>query len=221
MRLSNPKVYVESVAATKDFKFLFRNMLAVIQRKLHVPIPIRSPYEHHLEKYMKCNSVFIDVGANVGLWTEYMAKKDVKVYAFEPSPEPFKKLKGLSKRYSNIVLFPHALGEADYKAELKLHKSSGHASLTMESSDYTGNHISVAVRSLDSFNIQDVGLIKIDTEGYEIPVLLGAKNTILKSKPRLIVEVHEPYTEQRVKIRQVLSMYGYYCIPLVTHMIGL
>jgi FkbM family methyltransferase len=221
-RLSNPKVYVESVVVTRDFAFPLRNMLIVVQRSLHLAIPILSPYEPHLEKYMTCprGKAFVDVGASFGRWTEFMAKKGTKVYAFEPSFEPFRKLENLGSKYPNIVLFQYALGETDYKAELKLHRLSGHSSLTIESNDYTGNHISVAVRSLDSFNIQDAGLIKIDTEGYEVPVLLGAKNTIRKSKPRLIVEIHEPYPEQRVKIKRLLKSFGYHCIPLVTHIVG-
>jgi FkbM family methyltransferase len=55
--------------------------------------------------------------------------------------------------------------------------------LIIEHHDFTGNHILVTVRSLDSFDVQDVGLIKIDAEGYEVPVLLGARRTIEKSKP--------------------------------------
>jgi len=43
----------------------------------------------------------------------------------------------------------------------------------------------VTIRSLDSINRTNVGVIKIDTEGYETPILAGAKNLIAKEKPRL------------------------------------
>jgi FkbM family methyltransferase len=226
--VESAKVYIEAFAATKDFKLLLHSIFSIMDRRLHISVPVRlqsvllnsSCSEPYLEKYMDCSGSFIDVGANVGVWTLYMAKKGIKVYAFEPNPKSFNFLKGLSKRYSNIVLFPYALGERNYTARLKLHSSSGHDSLIIEHDDFTGNHILVTVRSLDSFDIQNVGLIKVDTEGYEAPVLLGARRTIEKSKPRLIIEVHEPYPEQRSKIKKILTMYGYHCISLVTHIIG-
>lgn len=226
--MESAKVYIEAFATTKDFKLLLRSIFSLMDRRLHISIPVRvqsvflnsSCSEPQLEKYMDCCGSFIDVGSNVGVWTLYMAKKGIKVYAFEPNPQSFNFLKGLSKRYSNIVLFPYALGESDYTAKLKLHNSSGHNSLIIEHHDFTGNHILVTVRCLDSFDIQNVGLIKIDTEGYEVPVLLGARRTIEKWKPRLIIEVHAPYVEQRLKIKKILTMYGYHCITLVTHIIG-
>jgi FkbM family methyltransferase len=225
--VESAKVYIEAFATTKDFKLLLRSIFSLMDRRLHISVPVRvqsaflnsSCHEPELEKYMDCRGSFIDVGANVGVWTQYMAKKGTKIYAFEPNPQSFNFLKGLRQRYSNIVLFPYALGERDYTAELKF-SSSGHDSLIIEHPDFTGNHILVTVRSLDSFDIQDVGLIKIDTEGYEVPVLLGARRTIEKWKPRLIVEVHEPYVKQRLKVKKILTTYGYYCIPLVTHVIG-
>ena len=43
--------------------------------------------------------------------------------------------------------------------------------------------VTVDVKTLDSYNFQDVDIIKIDTEGYEFPVVMGAENTIVTQRP--------------------------------------
>jgi hypothetical protein len=94
-------------------------------------------------------------------------------------------------------------------AKLNLHRFSGHDSLVKKTDDFSGYQCEVLVKTIDSFGFVNVGLIKIDTEGYEIPVLLGAKQTILKWKPRLVIEVHTPYHRQIEKIIQILKQLGY------------
>ena len=44
------------------------------------------------------------------------------------------------------------------------------------------------MRTLDSFGFTTIDLIKVDCEGYEVPILNGAKETILKNRPMMIVE---------------------------------
>lgn len=43
--------------------------------------------------------------------------------------------------------------------------------------------------TLDSFNLQDVGWIKIDVEGHEASVVAGAMSTISKFMPKMFIEV--------------------------------
>ena len=71
---------------------------------------------------------------------------------------------------------------------------------------------------MDSFDFGNVGLIKVDTEGYEIPVLLGAKETIQRNKPRLIIEVHKvnkSYQEELKTITEFLKELNYHWIILL------
>ena len=44
------------------------------------------------------------------------------------------------------------------------------------------------MKTIDSFNFQNVDYIKLDIQGYELPALHGAKNTILKHKPTINIE---------------------------------
>jgi len=229
MIFKKASVYIESFARTKNHKLILYSLFLMLTRRLHFRIPQRvyltlfnsSSPEPQLEKFMNCTGAFIDVGANVGSWTTYMARKGIKVYAFEPSPQSFDILKKLSfEKYQNIVVYPCALGDKEEMAKLYLHTVSGYDSLVIRRSSFRKRETMVPVHTLDSFNLQDVGLIKIDTEGSEVPILLGAKETIKKWRPRIVIEVHEPYMEQREKIKGILKEFDYYCFPLVTHIIG-
>jgi len=210
--------HIHDIVEAKSFSFVLYRILNLISCRLHFfprvffegDILWWSP-EQHLNEFMVCpsNSSFVDVGAYVGVWTLYMARRGIKVVAFEPSPSSFRLLTRLTKRYPHVTVLPYALGEGNYFANLNLHVVHGNDSLVNTAPDFSGKRVKTVVRALDSFNIQKVGLIKIDTEGYEVPVLLGAKETIRKWKPRLIIEVHAPYEEQVAKILNILKDYGY------------
>jgi FkbM family methyltransferase len=49
--------------------------------------------------------------------------------------------------------------------------------------------VTVDVKTVDSFDFQDVDIIKIDTEGYEFPIVKGAEQTIMKWKPIVQLEM--------------------------------
>ena len=46
----------------------------------------------------------------------------------------------------------------------------------------------IEIRTLDSFDLTDVDFIKIDVEGFELPVVQGAEETICRCKPHMVVE---------------------------------
>lgn len=162
-------------------------------------------YEDHLIPFMnpKKGSMFIDVGANRGQWSKYLFEKGFNVVAFEPNPLDARFIK------SGITVFTVALGDKTGNFPLYLGKLSGHDSLNPKDSEYSGKAIIVKVRTLDSYDFKNVGLIKIDTEGYEIPILKGAKQTIEKCKPQLILEVHRPFKQQKKGILRILKRLGY------------
>ena len=64
-------------------------------------------------------------------------------------------------------------------------------------------------------NIKDVGLIMIDTEGYELNVLKGAVNTIKKYKPVLVLEFH---TTNKNRVNNLTQKYGYYLYELTQYL---
>lgn len=121
--------------------------------------------------------VVIDVGGHCGLWAMTLAKLFGHVHSFEPVPEHRacyeKNVKG------NYTLHPYALGSEPGFASIRTTQGSSGDSWITKGSD-------VEVRTLDSFNLVP-DLIKLDTEGHELFVLMGGEET-LKHRPVIIVE---------------------------------
>ena len=177
------------------------------------------------------DKAFLDIGANWGGYTLIMATKCKHVYAWEPSPKVFQQLKSNTAKHSNVILFQEALGDVEKSGKLFLHACSGHNNLLGGSSiDFIGETADVQIKTLDSHVfLERIGLIKIDTEGYEVPILKGAMKTILSHKPRLILEVHEPYEANTEEILKLLPSYRWKrchkvpCLPNIQnqfHLIG-
>ena len=124
--------------------------------------------------------VAVDIGAHVGLWSMHLVKRFREVQAFEPMP-PFRVCFERNVTHENVVLHRYPLGERD-------------ANVTMiyDPADSGGTHVGGAgdmkMRTLDSFEFDDVDFIKIDCEGYEHMVLAGAVETLARCRPCVIVE---------------------------------
>lgn len=126
----------------------------------------------------------VDVGAHVGLWTYFLAKAFEKVEAFEPVEE-FRRCFVRNCRGLNVTLHEEALGEAHGSANLKYDPSNTGATKLEAGGAIWGG---VTVRPLGAFGFDDVDFIKIDTEGFETFVIEGARETLLRCKPVMVVE---------------------------------
>ena len=169
--------------------------------------------EFMIPKPGKC---LVDIGASIGSWTFNIAKRGFEVYAYEPSPKAYEVLRERAKKYCNVHVFGYALGENDGIGRLG-YTAFGLSGTMDEEFNIPGSKtIDIAMRKLDSLMIIQIGVIKIDTEGYEVPILKGAKNTIQKWQPTLIIEVHQDtgdalktFSEELTRIKNILKEFGY------------
>ena len=171
----------------------------------------RSPELSLISNLVKNTQNSIDIGANLGLFTFFMSRASKHVFAFEPNPYPLENLKGLVD--SNVTVLPIALGNNDGPVEIKIphHRkgwSSNGASLASKEIN-DGKIINIQCRKLDSLNIENIGLIKIDVEGFEIEVIRGAKDTILKNKPVMIIENEIVHTKDTNELFTIMNEFGY------------
>lgn len=134
--------------------------------------------------YTKNFRVAVDVGAHVGLWSWYMARDFKDVAAFEPMQEHRACwIKNMEDK-KNAELYPSALSDKLHKVKVET-RTAGSSGDTGVIPNEVGE---IDACPLDHFNLQDVDFIKIDCEGYELPVLKGAVNTIEKFRPCIVVE---------------------------------
>ena len=148
-------------------------------------------------KILKKGDVFVDVGANIGLMSIYAALivgREGNVFAFEPNPNTKDLLiENMSlNKIKNIKVEGLALSSETKKSKIydRWDVNRGGASLIKPSNPTQSYDIQETTFSEYFNSNQDIKLIKIDVEGFELEVLKGAKAFILNTKtpPILIVE---------------------------------
>lgn len=136
----------------------------------------------------------VDVGAHVGLWSMQMARYFRRVTAFEPVPhhqECFMRNMRGGLVGSGIYLVGLALGDRDGDVSMVEGLTT---SLKTRVSGLPARSVGrlptkpARVTTLDSRELTDVDLLKIDVEGYEWHVVQGAGETIKRCRPVVVVE---------------------------------
>lgn len=137
---------------------------------------------------------FIDVGANVGDWTALMtqhAPDFEQALLFEPSTIAFQQIKARFGDRRNIELIQAAV--ADQPGELSFYEepNAGHtSSLVPGFSANVAVEKKVRVTTLDQEveqrSLDTINLLKVDTEGYDLYVLKGAKNLLGKQRIEIV-----------------------------------
>ncbi len=137
----------------------------------------------------------VDVGANVGHYTLTAAARLAgtgRVVAFEPDPGAGERLRRnvALNEFSNVTIHPAAVGDTDGPAELyrDAGNSGGH-SLYECNVSRNGDHCTTNVVRLDTvFGDDTVDLIKIDAQGADDLVLIGAEQLLRRSRPAILLE---------------------------------
>jgi len=131
-------------------------------------------------------SVNFDVGANVGVFTLAIAKacQEADVYSFEPAPETFNRLQTNVELNRSLNAHPRrlALGSKPGRGLLQIDPRSPATNRLSGPGNADRNCVEVEVQTVDAQLRQvegrDLGLLKIDVEGFECDVLMGAADSL-------------------------------------------
>ncbi len=134
---------------------------------------------------------FIDAGANIGYFSVVALEMNVpEVHAFEVDPRPLRclRLTRSRNRWENLVIHECALGDQDGFVRLAPQPESGHTYVDLKRLEGP----CFPIKRLDSFRDElrsPAGLVKIDVEGAELAVLLGAERILREHRPTVVCEV--------------------------------
>lgn len=132
----------------------------------------------------------IDVGSNIGNHTLYFSRFFKKVFSFEANKDIFQVLNLNTRLKKNIEIYNYAASDKNKKSFLNIDISNISGSgLSNNLINSKNNTTSIKLDSLFK-NTKNIKLIKIDVEGHELQVLLGAKNILLGNKPIVLFEQH-------------------------------
>lgn len=128
----------------------------------------------------------IDGGAHVGTWSRPMALRFTRVVAVEPARDTFECLVFNMGVCPNVECRQAALGARDGRARIALDTANAQRQNTGARRTVPGDDISVV--TIDSFDLADVGFIKLDIEGSELFALQGATETLARCRPIVLFE---------------------------------
>lgn len=129
----------------------------------------------------------IDGGAHIGSWSVEMAKHFGQVLAFEPAADTFKCLQENVKGLTNVTTFMLALGEKTGTARI-LDDPMREGNTGARYLDFQREGTTQIV-PIDEFGMKELDFLKLDVEGYERFALVGAKETLLRCRPVVMIEV--------------------------------
>lgn len=171
--------------------------------------------------YIKNFRNALDIGSCEGTTVLDFSKKFEHVYAFEPLKETFQTLIENTKHLDNVTCYNYAVGES--AGEIQITNLVGHPWRNKILDEDGKKFLDYRVKSrklseeewsietvnlinIDSFEFTNIDFVKIDTEGYVLPVLKGMEKTLIENNPPAIfVEVLD--TNRRVF--EFLSKLGY------------
>ena len=197
------------------------------------------PYipEQVIPKFCKPGNIVMDIGANIGEWTIYMAKmvgEFGRVYSFEPHSIINQALKKtvLVNNFPQVSISENALsnqmGESNLIIPYDSHQMmiAGESRIGLENESWniktdvaSTKTVKVKTTTLDYFssknNIKQLDFVKIDVEGNEHLILEGGQDTFRNHKPTLILEGGCEKKEDREKISALLQSWGYDIIGVI------
>jgi len=149
---------------------------------------------NYIHKWRVC----LDIGSNIGQWTRPLSKKFESVVCFEPNPN-FRECFVKNITETNVLLWPYGLSDKEHKAKQDFNSTQ------LQNKD--GN---IDCRTLDSFGLTNVDFVKIDVDGFEVPLLNGARQTLTRNNPVINIEMkRDKRSDVVVKCESILKELGY------------
>ena len=134
------------------------------------------------EKNNKKFSLILDIGAWCGTWSVAMQKYADEIYCYEPNKIHFECLIKNLKTFQHIKLHNHAVGNRDGKIKLTSETATQNTRVLLEEGE-------TVILKLDSMDIHNPDMLKIDVEGLEMEVLKGG-HKLLENIEFVMIELN-------------------------------
>jgi FkbM family methyltransferase len=185
-----------------------------------------------MKRLLKPGGVFVDVGANIGYLSAIAAGivgKQGQVHCFEPVPTYFERLERLVELNPghSITINSKAAGEAPGDCTIYVTREPGQNTMVpaYKSGPEIISTLNVPVVRLDSYfaerKINRISLLKIDAEGFELPVLKGLQHFLegSKQRPAIICEIapraYSLMGRTISELSEYMAAYGYSAYDLI------
>ncbi|GAC1676858.1 MAG: FkbM family methyltransferase [Ktedonobacteraceae bacterium] len=186
-----PRVILRNGARFESDSVYWADMHAIFFQGIYTPryLPIEK------------NDVVVDIGANIGVFTIYAARRTKKtVYAIEPSPDNFRAIKQniAANGLKNVVPLNYAVSDKNGIELLFNNAASQHHRLNKVMHDSTATCINVPsitlIGLMESQKIDRIDFLKLDCEGAEEIILQTTSLDCLQKIRKIAMEFHDHLT---------------------------
>jgi FkbM family methyltransferase len=189
-----------------------------------------APFEPELAvlpRFLDKQAVAIDIGANVGIYADLLARGSKRVLALEPHPGCAAYLRKLA--LDRVEIVEAAVSSVDGEASLRIPQdgsADAHALSSLSAANSFGGREGQSVRlervattTLDRIGdrlaAERVAFVKIDVEGHELDVLSGARQLLSTHRPVLLVETEFRHGGDPGAVFRLASELGYEAFALI------
>jgi len=176
------------IHSKKDFSTIFNHLFVLFD---YIEMKF-------LSKILSKNMIFLDIGANSGVYSVLASSYCKKIYSFEPNIKVFKNLiKNLKlNKIKNICL---NIGIGKDNSIARITKNLGDQNYIINKKKLNIPSYKIQLKNIDSFKFKKKKLvIKIDVEGHELDVLIGSKKTFYQNK-LIIIIIEMNYKKSNLK----------------------
>ena len=174
-----------------------------------------------IKKFFQPGWTVVDVGANIGGLTLPMANAvgpTGQVIAFEPQLVVFNLLVAnvFVNGYFNVDCRRQALGREKSTVQIPVFNYNHIQNYGAVGKDHWGKGVDTELLALDMLNLRDLHFLKVDVEGMEQDVLIGAKETITRCRPLMFVEAdREGVADETIRLIKSFNYTPYWYINFV------
>jgi FkbM family methyltransferase len=195
------------------------------QSRMTWAVAFTGRYDHDavvaLADFIRPDTVALDVGASLGLWTVQLGKiaasRGASLWAFEPNPANtawIRRNVALNDLAETVTVCEMGLGDtAESSILVGSEYGVGNGAIALKSRESTEKHprIPITLARLDDIELgAPVSFIKIDVEGYEAAFLRGAAQLIERDRPVIFGEFSSGWLERRGEnLREALADLDY------------
>lgn len=186
-----------------SFFILIDNNNGEVDNEIYLHGAFEKPYLELIKNNLNTGGVFVDIGANIGQHSLFASKivgDTGRVVLFEPLKELCSQIEKsiIKNKIKNIFINNFGCGDKEVILPIYSSRKNMGASSVFPSSDKKQNgDIKIIIPDMVLEKESRVDFIKIDTEGYELEVLMGLKETIKKHHPKILIELSPCYYRLR------------------------
>jgi FkbM family methyltransferase len=132
----------------------------------------------------------VQAGGNCGVWPRALAPLFERVVTFEPDKRNYECLMHNTREFPNVVAFNYALGDVAGWGTMETpdHETDNCGALQFVPSITDSADGRVPMMRVDALGLDKCDLLYLDIEGFEIPAINGAAETIAKTRPVIALE---------------------------------